>query len=214
MLSVKKFTFNPFEENTYLLYDENGDCAIIDPGCYTDAERQALQSFIADRELRPVYLINTHCHLDHVFGNRFVSKTWQLPLYLHEGEQPVLAFAPQSAAMYGLTLDRYTGPKHFLTEGDVLHIGDNRLDILLTPGHSPASISCYNAADGYLIAGDVLFAGSIGRTDLPGGDYDTLERSIRTKFYTLPDQVKVYPGHGPGTSIGYEKQHNSFVRAD
>ncbi|MCH5689654.1 MBL fold metallo-hydrolase [Niabella sp. W65] len=196
MLSVHKFTFNPIQENTYVLYAENGDCCIIDPGCYFDEERNELVRFIQSENLRPVYLLNTHCHLDHVFGNKFVSDTWQLPLYLHETEKMVLSFAPKSADMYGLPFENYNGEMKWLNPGDVIKIGDNELKVLFTPGHSPGSVSFYNEKDGYVISGDVLFSGSIGRTDLPGGDYEQLERSIKTELYTLPDETKVYSGHG------------------
>ncbi len=214
MLSVHKFTFNPIQENTYVLYAENGDCCIIDPGCYFDEERNELVRFIQSKNLKPVYLLNTHCHLDHVFGNKFVSETWQLPLYLHETEKMVLSFAPKSADMYGLPFENYTGEMKWLIPGDIIKIGDSELKVLFTPGHSPGSVSFYNEKDGYVISGDVLFSGSIGRTDLPGGDYDQLEQSIKSQLYTLPDATKVYSGHGGGTSIGYEKRNNPFVRED
>lgn len=214
MLSVHKFTFNPIQENTYVLYAENGDCCIIDPGCYFEEERNELVRFIQSKNLKPVYLLNTHCHLDHVFGNKFVSDTWLLPLYLHETEKMVLSFAPKSADMYGLPFENYNGEMKWLNPGDLIKIGDNELKVLFTPGHSPGSVSFYNEKDGYVISGDVLFSGSIGRTDLPGGDYDQLERSIKTELYTLPDETKVYSGHGGGTSIGFEKRNNPFVRED
>lgn len=214
MLSVHKFTFNPIQENTYVLHAENGDCCIIDPGCYFDEERNELVRFIQSKKLKPVYLLNTHCHLDHVFGNKFVSDTWQLPLYLHETEKMVLSFAPKSADMYGLPFENYNGEMKWLNPGDIIKIGDSELKVLFTPGHSPGSVSFYNEKDGYVISGDVLFSGSIGRTDLPGGDYDQLERSIKTELYTLPDETKVYSGHGGGTSIGFEKRNNPFVRED
>lgn len=214
MLSVHKFTFNPIQENTYVLSAENGDCCIIDPGCYFEEERNELVRFIQSKNLKPVYLLNTHCHLDHVFGNKFVSETWQLPLYLHETEKMVLSFAPKSADMYGLPFENYNGAMKWLNPGDVIKTGGNELKVLFTPGHSPGSVSFYNEKDGYVISGDVLFSGSIGRTDLPGGDYDQLERSIKTELYTLPDETKVYSGHGGGTSIGYEKHNNPFVRED
>ncbi len=214
MLSVKKFTFNPIQENTYLIYAENGDCAIIDPGCYFEEEREELKAFIEGEELKPVYLINTHCHLDHVFGNKYVSETWQLPLHLHENEKIVLGFAPKSAEMYGLPFDNYSGEMKLLQPGSSIPIGDEELLILFTPGHSPGSLSFYNQTAGFVISGDALFAGSIGRTDLPGGDFDELERSIRSQLYPLPDETKVFPGHGGGTSIGFEKRNNPFFREE
>lgn len=214
MLSIHRFEFNPVQENTYVLYNGQGDCAIIDPGCYYGSERRQLKAFIEAKKLRPEYLINTHCHLDHVFGNQFVSETWNLPLHLHETEKMVLAFAPKSAEMYGLPFDNYNGEMICLNEGDVITLGDDALSVLLTPGHSPASLSFYCQKDGFLISGDVLFSGSIGRTDLPGGSFEELEKSIKTKLYTLPEETKVYPGHGRGTTIGFEKYNNPFVRED
>ena len=214
MLSVKSFEFNPIQESTYVLYNEQGQCVIIDPGCYYENERKQLKAFIEDNKLTPIYLINTHCHLDHVFGNKFVAETWNLPLHLHETEKLVLGFAPKSAEMYGLPFENYNGEMKYLNEGDIIKIGDDELKVLFTPGHSPASLTFYSEKDGFLISGDVLFSGSIGRTDLPGGDFNTLEKSIKTKLYTLPDATKVYPGHGRGTSIGFEKKNNPFVRED
>lgn len=212
MLSIKCFEFNPIMENTYVLYNEAGLCCIIDPGCYFEEERQTLKRFIEDKKLTPVYLLNTHCHLDHVFGNKFVSETWKLQLHLHETEKVVLGFAPKSAEMYGLPFDNYSGEMIYLKDGDIIKIGGDELKVLFTPGHSPGSVSYYNEKDGFLISGDVLFCGSIGRTDLPGGDFATLENSIQTKLYTLPNDTKVYPGHGGSTSIGFEKNNNAFVR--
>ncbi len=214
MLLVQKFTFSPIQENTYVLYAENGDCCIIDPGCYFEEERNELAQFIVSKNLCPVLLLNTHCHLDHVFGNKYVSDTWHLPLHLHEAEKAVLAFAPKSAEMYGLPFDNYTGEMKWLVPGETIAIGQNALHILFTPGHSSGSVSFYCPHDRFVISGDVLFAGSIGRTDLPGGDYAQLEASIRSQLYMLPDDTKVYPGHGGGTSIGYEKKNNAFVRED
>ena len=212
MLSVKSFTFNPVEENTYVLYNAQGQCCIIDPGCYFPEERDELKTDIIKTGLVPVLLLNTHCHLDHVFGNKFIHETWQLSLHIHEKEKPVLDFAPQSAMLWQLPFDNYSGPLVYLKEGETLKIGDDSLKILFTPGHSPGSISFYHEAGGFVIGGDVLFNGSIGRTDLPGGDFDTLIQSIQTRLFTLPDETKVYSGHGPVTTIGYEKMNNPFVK--
>jgi len=213
MLSVKKFTFNPIQENTYLVYNTKGETAIIDPGCYFKEEKETLTNYIEKQQLKPIYLLNTHCHLDHVFGNKYVSETWQLPLYLHENEKMVLDFAPKSAEMYGLPFDNYSGEMNWLRPGDKIRIGDDELQILLTPGHSPGSVSFYNAQAGFVISGDALFAGSIGRTDLPGGNFSELEQSIQTQLYQLPDETRVFSGHGDETFIGEEKRNNPFVRA-
>ncbi|MEY3921737.1 MAG: hypothetical protein RL634_1498 [Bacteroidota bacterium] len=211
MLNVKIFQFNPLQENTYLIFNEEQNCIIVDPGCYTDQERQQLLQFIASKALRPVLLVNTHCHLDHVFGNKFIHEQFGLELHIHEGEQKVLDMAPTSGLMWNLPFDNYQGKLHFIDESLPLQLGNDRLEILFTPGHSPASISLYSNKDDLLIAGDVLFRESVGRTDLPGGNPDILSHSIRTKLYTLPDETIVYPGHGIPTTIGHEKHHNPFI---
>lgn len=206
------FEFNPFAENTYIVYDDSGECVLFDPGCYTAEERKALRAFIEEKGLKPVRLINTHCHLDHVFGNRFVSDTWQLPLEIHHDELPLLQRFPDICRMYGIPgAEASPEPALFLTHGDVVSFGNTRLEVLLTPGHSQASLSFYNRQEGYVIAGDVLFLESIGRTDLPGGDFDTLIASIRRELFTLPGETIVYPGHGPATTIRHEKEYNPFL---
>lgn len=212
MLHVKSFTFNPVAENTYVLFNEHKQCCIIDPGCYFPEERDGLKTGIEKAGLEPVLLLNTHCHLDHVFGNKFVSDTWGLTLHIHELERPVLDFAPQSGQIWQLPFDQYSGPLVYLVPGENLKIGEDTLEILFTPGHSPGSVSFYHAAGGFVIGGDILFNGSIGRTDLPGGDFDTLVQSIQTQLFTLPDDTKVYSGHGPVTTIGLEKMNNPFVK--
>jgi hydroxyacylglutathione hydrolase len=211
MLSIKSFEFSPIQENTYVLYNEFNDCLFIDPGCYFDEERNELALFVEKNALKPKMLLNTHCHLDHVFGNKFISEKFDLTLQLHEGEVPVLQFAPTSGLMYNLPFDNYTGSFEFLQEGDVLKLGTDELLVLFTPGHSPASVSFYCAAQGFLISGDVLFRQSIGRTDLPGGNYETLITSIKEKLLVLPDETVVYSGHGAPTTIGYEKRNNPYL---
>ncbi len=212
MLTVQPFTFNPVQENTYVVYNEKGDCCIIDPGCYFASEEQELKNFIEKNGLRPVYLLNTHCHLDHIFGNRFVQKTFGLSLYLHKLEKPVLEHGPASGQVWQLPFDNYDGELNYLDEGEVVRIGEDELHVLFTPGHSPGSISFYNAEAKFVISGDVLFQGSVGRTDLPGGDFTILEESIKTKLYTLPADVIVYSGHGESTTIGDEMKGNPFVK--
>ena len=212
MLIVKTFTFNPVQENTYLLYNVKGECCIIDPGCYFPAEREELKTGIEKTGAKPVLLLNTHCHLDHVFGNKFVHDTWQLPLHLHEKEEKLLEYAPVSGEKWGLPFENYKGPLVFLSPGTKIGLGEDELEVLFTPGHSPGSVAFYYEKGGFVIGGDVLFDRSIGRTDLPGGDYDTLVNSIQTQFFTLPDETKVYPGHGPVTTIGFEKTNNPFVK--
>jgi hydroxyacylglutathione hydrolase len=212
MLVVKSFTFSPVQENTYVLYNEQKQCCIIDPGCYFPAERDELKTGIEKAGLTPVLLLNTHCHLDHVFGNKFVHDTWGLDLHIHEKEKPVLDFAPLSGERWQLPFDNYEGPLVYLKEGNFIKIGEDSLEIRFTPGHSPGSVSFYSAENGFIIGGDVLFNRSIGRTDLPGGSMETLMESIQTQFFTLPDETKIYSGHGPVTTVGYEKGNNPFVR--
>jgi glyoxylase-like metal-dependent hydrolase (beta-lactamase superfamily II) len=212
MLSVKAFTFSPVQENTYVLYNEKKECCIIDPGCYFQEERDELRSAIIKDNLTPVLLLNTHCHLDHVFGNKFIHDTWGLPLHIHEKEKALLDFAPQSGQMWQLPFENYEGPIVYLKPGGIIDLGGEIMEIRFTPGHSPGSVSFYHEAGSFIIGGDVLFSGSIGRTDLPGGDYHTLTNSIHTQFFTLPDDTKVYSGHGPVTTIGYEKMNNPFVK--
>jgi glyoxylase-like metal-dependent hydrolase (beta-lactamase superfamily II) len=213
MIQIKIFTFNPFSENTYVLYDETGECVIIDPGCYDAQEQQELSDFIAHTQLRPVKLLNTHCHVDHVFGNLYTAEKWNLKLHMHREDLPVLESFPKVCQIYGLKGSAQPQPSVFLEEGDEVKFGNSSMKILCTPGHSPGSVCFYSEAQKLIIGGDVLFQGSIGRTDLPGGNFETLENSIRTKLYVLPDDVKVYPGHGPHTVIGWEKVNNPFVTA-
>jgi len=212
MAYVVRLTFNPFQENTYLVYDDTGECIIFDPGCYNEEERRMLHAKIEALDLRPVRLINTHCHLDHIFGNRFVTERYHLPLEVHRGELPVLEAADQAAAMFGIALPEPSpAPERFIEAGEEIHFGATTLRALFTPGHSPASLSFFSEADRLLIAGDVLFYGSIGRTDLPGGDFNTLLDSIKQVIFPLGDDVTVYPGHGPETTVGYERANNPFL---
>ncbi|HMH22162.1 MAG TPA: MBL fold metallo-hydrolase [Puia sp.] len=213
MLTVKSFTFNPVQENTYVLSNEKDACCIIDPGCYFGNERATLQEYLEQEGLTPEYLLNTHCHLDHVFGNKFVYDTWDLPLHLHENEKPVLEYAPTAGLQWGLPFENYRGPLVFLPAGGVVTLGENELKILFLPGHSPGSIGFYCEAQGFIIGGDVLFRESIGRTDVPGGDHATLLRSIRGQLWPLPDETVVWPGHGEPTTIGWERAHNPFLRS-
>lgn len=213
MSIVVDFVFNPFQENTYLIHDDTNECIIIDPGCYTKEEKKILDDFIDAKALKPVRLINTHCHIDHVFGNHYVAEKYGLELEIHKGEIPVLEALPMVAQMYGIPLfDPVMKATKFLDENDVIKFGNTELKILFTPGHSPASISFYNEQEGYVIGGDVLFQGSIGRTDLPGGDFNTLINSIKKNFMNLPVDTKVYSGHGPSTTVGFEAIHNPFLQ--
>ena len=210
-LQVHSFTFNPFEENTYLVIAPGGECIIIDPGCFDEMERNELKSFIRDNQLTPVRLLNTHCHIDHILGNAFVAKAYNLGLEIHEGELPVLQAGMTVAGMYGIPYEPSPSPQSYLNEGEFVEIGGFKLEILFTPGHSQARRCFFHAEGGWLIGGDVLFYESIGRTDLPGGDHATLLKSIREKLFVLPNETIVYPGHGQETTVGYEKMFNPFV---
>lgn len=212
MIRIKSFEFSPIQENTYLLYNEFNDCIIIDPGCYFDDEKDELATFITEMDLKPVMLLNTHCHLDHVFGNKFIAEKYALELHIHPKEKPVLDYAPVSGLGYNMPFDNYTGEIKYLQENDVLKLGKDNLKVLFTPGHSPGSVSFYDAQDKFVISGDALFNGSIGRTDLPGGNYDQLIGSIKEKLLTLPVDTIVYSGHGPFTTIGAETAHNPFLK--
>ncbi|KQS31688.1 MBL fold metallo-hydrolase [Pedobacter sp. Leaf194] len=211
MISIKKFTFNAYSENTYILSDETKECVIIDPGMYEGAEQNEIVAFVKENELKPVLLLNTHCHLDHVFGNKFVFDTWGLKPQFHQGELQVLQAVPGYAPQMGLThYELSPEPETFLPETGTIQFGNSELELIFAPGHSPAHLCFYSKADGILIGGDVLFYGSIGRTDLPGGNHQQLIENIKTKLFPLPDGVKVYPGHGPATTIGFEREHNPF----
>ena len=211
MLKIKSFVFSPIQENTYLLYNEFNDCLIIDPGCYFPEEKDELKAFITQSGFKPKMLLNTHCHLDHVFGNKFVAETYELMLQLHEKEKHMLELAPTSGLMYDMPFDNYAGEYIYLKEGDIVKLGDDELKVIEAPGHSPGHICFYCAKQNFIICGDVLFNRSIGRTDLPGGDHETLLKNIREKLFVLPDETKVYSGHGPVTTIGEEKAENPFL---
>lgn len=212
-MEIHQITFNTFQENTFILWDNTTNCIIIDPGCYERNEELELVDFINKNNLNPVKLINTHCHIDHILGNKFVSEKWDLELYMNKIDLPLLEGSGDIARTYGF--ENYKGspyPKHYLEEGDILEFGESKLEILFTPGHAPGHICLFNKEEGFIVSGDVLFNGSIGRTDLPGGDFDTLIESIKTKLMTLQDETIVYCGHGPSTSIGRERLSNPFLQ--
>lgn len=209
MIRVDSFTFNPFQENTYVVSNDADECMIVDPGMYTRAECQTLRQHIESRGLQPVLLVNTHCHIDHVFGNAFVGDTYGLTPVIHQLERPVLDAVPTVAQMYQLNYDPSPEPEYF--DGDELMLGSEKFEILFAPGHAPGHVAFHHADSKTLLSGDVLFRESIGRTDLPGGDMDTLLHSIRTQLFTLDDDTKVYAGHMGPTTIGHEKKYNPFL---
>jgi len=211
-MNVAKFTFNDFLENTYVIYDETKDCIIVDPGCNSIAEEKMLADFIEAQALVPKQLLNTHCHIDHVLGNAFVADKYNLKLTTHKGENMELMACNMVSQMYGIPYTQSPPIEVFVDEGDKISLGNIELDVFFTPGHSSSSIVFYHQASHQVIGGDVLFQGSIGRTDLPGGDFETLLSSIKNKLLVLPDETIVYPGHGEKTTIGTEKRTNPFLQ--
>ncbi|RDV13219.1 MBL fold metallo-hydrolase [Pontibacter diazotrophicus] len=211
-MKVTCLTFNPFQENTYILHDDKNECVVIDPGCYEKQEREQLKNYIEENGLKVVRLLNTHCHIDHVLGNKFVADTYKVGLEIHPDDEQTLRAIPAYAPSYGFQMYEEVLPTAFLQEGDVVTFGETELQVLFTPGHAPGHVVFYNGPEKICIGGDVLFQNSIGRTDLPGGNHETLINSIKSKLFALPDEVTVYPGHGPETTIGHERNNNPFLR--
>lgn len=212
-LRIQDLVFNMFGVNTYILWDEaTREAMIVDPGMTDTRECHELDSFIEDHGLTPKYLVNTHMHIDHTFGDRYVERKYNLPLLANDAEEPFALNRAAQARRFGLRME--AEPLHIdgsLQEGDVLWLGQQEIRILHVPGHSPGSIVLYAPDARLIVAGDVLFRSSIGRTDLAMGDHALLVDSIRRKLFTLPDDTVVYPGHGPSTDIGYERQSNPYV---
>ncbi len=208
---IKTFYFNDLRTCCYVVYDATGECAIVDPGCIKQSEKDRLVKFISENGLKPKMILQTHGHFDHVMGNAFVTKTWNIPTYLHSGDIPQIRRAASYGGYFGLEFDEPSSDITDLKDGDVIEVGEMKLKVLATPGHTAGGVLFYNEAEGYILTGDTLFQGSIGRTDLPGGDYDRLMDSIRTKILPLPSDTVVYPGHGPATDVGTEKVTNPFL---
>ena len=214
-MKLRTFVFNPVEENTYLLYDDTKECVIIDPGCYSPAEQAQLKEFIQEKGLTVKHILNTHLHFDHCFGINFVSNTYGVGLQAHKDDEEFLHRLPEQAARFGFHVNEENPViSQYINEGDIISFGEQSLKAIHVPGHSPGSIVFYSEEYGCLFVGDVLFQQSIGRTDLPGGDYDTLINGIKAKLYTLPDETRVFPGHGPDTTIGFEKRNNFYVKGN
>ena len=212
MLTVKRFTFNPLAEHTYVVYDPlDRHCAIIDPGCLELHEQKLLSDFIEREQLKVVHLINTHCHIDHIVGNAYIKRTYSTKLTIHPADLNLLSIAAEHAPRYGIYGYEPTQADIFLTAEDIIAIGDNQLKVLHVPGHSPGHIALYSEKDQFCLVGDVLFKNFIGRTDLPGGDYSTLIKSIHEQLFLLEDKTILYPGHGSSTTIENEKRYNPFV---
>lgn len=211
MINIQVFTFGPFQQNMTILWDETKECVIIDPAMYTTQDEQQVVAFIDENILKPVKLLNTHCHIDHVMGNRFIAETYQLKLHAHRLDIPTLALAEQAAKLYQIAYTKSPEIEVLIDDGDTIDFGKSQLHILFTPGHAPGHVVFVNHPQKFVINGDVLFRRSVGRVDLPGSNPEDLIRSIKTKMYALEDEYEVYCGHGPNTTIGYEKKNNPFV---
>jgi glyoxylase-like metal-dependent hydrolase (beta-lactamase superfamily II) len=211
MIQVKKFTFNPIQENTYVLYDETGECIIVDAGCYFDYEQKELSDFIAEKKLTPVKLVNTHCHLDHIFGVTYCRTKYKIPFLAHPEDVFLVEDIVAHGERFGIPTEPVDSPDEFIGENDVIEFGNSKLTLIHVPGHAPGHLVIYSPEQNFLLAGDVLFYGSIGRTDLPGGSYEQLISNIQQKLLVLPEETVVYSGHGPETSIGFEKTSNPFL---
>ncbi len=211
MITLKTFTFNFFGVNTYILSDETGECVIIDPACNDKAEEATLSKYITENQLKPVLFVNTHCHVDHIAGNYFVKKTYAINLITHPMSVYLMEAAKTYAGAFGFNIEEVIKPDAFVNHHDAIRFGNSEVKVLYTPGHAEGSICLYSEKDNFVITGDVLFQGSIGRTDLPSGDYDVLMASIQNELLVLPNDVKVFPGHGDSTTIGIEKRTNPFI---
>ena len=211
MIEIKSFVFNPFSENTYLLFDETKEALIIDPGCYEPAEHEQLNGFIKSQGLKPVGIVNTHAHIDHVLGVEKLKTTYRIPFALHKLDEPLLRAVKTYAPNYGFPVFSEPEVERWLKEGETVEFGNASLGIVFVPGHAPGHVAFVDHDQKFVIGGDVLFRQSIGRTDLPGGDMGTLLHSIRTQLFTLPDDYTVYAGHMQPTTIGFEKKHNPFL---
>jgi len=212
MIKIQKFVFNMFQVNSYILQDDSGECVIIDAACYEITEKQEVKEFIEKNNLKLVRNLNTHCHVDHIFGNGFIAETFGIYPEYHAASVPFLAAAGEIARSFGYAMNEIPVQARYLKDNEKITFGTSVLEVLYTPGHADGSVCFYNKEQGFVITGDVLFRDTIGRTDLPSGNFDLLMKSIREKIFTLPDDTMIYPGHGPETTVGYEKQNNQFIR--
>lgn len=213
-MEVKVFVNNPWQENTIVLSDDTKEAVIVDCGCFGEEEENRLKDFLEKESLKPVALLNTHLHIDHIFGNNFIEKTYGLKAQASQEDEFLIRNAKEYAAMLGVT--GITQPPvlgKYLKDGDGVKFGHSELQVIAVGGHSPGGLCFYSVADRLLLAGDVLFAGSVGRTDLPGGNTRQLIEGIRNKLLILPEEVRIIPGHGPMTTIGAEKKTNPFLKA-
>jgi glyoxylase-like metal-dependent hydrolase (beta-lactamase superfamily II) len=212
MITIKRLEFNLFSENTYVISDDTGECMIVDPGCQEPEEQDLLLDYFKEKHLKPVKIVNTHCHIDHILGTAFLHDHFKLPFLIHPQEKPLLTASIAQGELFGLEVQTPPEPTDYLNEGDTVTFGNSMFEVIHIPGHSPGGIVLLNKDQRCMFTGDVLFRGSIGRTDLPGGDYDSLVSSIRQKLLILDPEIRVYPGHGPDTTIGIENQSNPFFQ--
>jgi len=210
-MKIKTFVFNSFQENTFVIHDASGEAFIIDPGCSTPEEEKKLRDYVYDNHLHPAAVVLTHGHIDHILGIPFCKREWNVPVWIHPGDGFLYLQAAVYAQVFGLKISSMPDPDRMLNEGDVLRCGEESLEVIHVPGHSPGGIALYNRANQVLFPGDILFSGSIGRSDLPGGDHQLLVDGIRRKLLALPEDTVVWPGHGPSTTIGEEKAHNPYL---
>ena len=212
-MKIKLFVFNPFQENTYLLISEDNECILIDPGCFEKEEKERLKAYLEENNLVLKRVLNTHLHIDHAFGNSFLFHQYGIGAEANQADEFLLEGMRQQAELFGIRdIDDVTPLKNYLNEGDKIKLGDIELEVLHVPGHSPGSLVYYAPKNGCVFVGDVLFQGSIGRTDLPKGNYNELISNIRSKLLTLPDETVVFSGHGPRTTIGEERRYNPYLR--
>jgi glyoxylase-like metal-dependent hydrolase (beta-lactamase superfamily II) len=211
MITVKKFVANQLGENSFVLHDETCECIFIDPGFYFEEEHLEIKNYIKSHNLTPVKITNTHCHFDHIMGVEFVRNEYKIPFQAHKDDAFWVNGASAQAQRFGLEMLPVSPIDEFLAEKELVKFGQSQLEIIHVPGHAPGHVVFYSKEDSFLIAGDVLFYGSIGRTDLPGGNYNMLISNIKNKLFALPDDTKVYCGHGPETTIGFEKTTNPFL---
>lgn len=211
MINIKKFTFNPVAVNAYLLWDETREAVLIDPACYYPGEQDELSRFVRAQELKIVHLLNTHGHFDHLMGNGFAEAEWGLKCRIHEGDAFLVTQASRQAMLFGMSMPDPPAAVELVAEGDEIRFGHTVLKVIHVPGHSPGGVAYYDEQDKIVVVGDILFNGSVGRTDLPGGNHDLLIGGIKAKLMTLADEVKVYPGHGEETTIGFERWANPFL---
>lgn len=211
MIQIKTFAFNPFKENTYVLYDETGECVIVDAGMHGGEEQECIDSFLSTNGLRPVKLLNTHGHLDHIAGVEYLGKRYNVELYIHADEVDNITRSSAMGAIWGFIIEKPTCKLNFIADGDVIKFGNSTLTVVGLPGHTKGGVGFYNEAQKIIVLGDTLFRGSIGRTDLPGGDYEAIMHSIIKRLLPLGDEVRYYSGHGDSSTLGHERRYNPFV---